>query len=66
MQYQRKLFSLRNRYGVVVTDPEQIAQEIVQNISSTIDPGLSHGGRRLSILGLVLCTACAPTIVSYA
>ena len=36
MQYQRKLFSLKNRYGVVVTDPEQIAQEIVQNISSTM------------------------------
>ena len=39
MQYQRKLFSLKNRYGVVVIDPEQIAQEIVQKISSTMTKG---------------------------
>ena len=35
MQYQRKLFSLKNRYGVVITDPQQITQESVQKISST-------------------------------
>ena len=39
MQYQIKLFSVTKRYGVVVTDPEQIAQEIVQNISSTMTQG---------------------------
>ena len=39
MQHQRKLLSLKNRYGVVVTDPEQIAQEIVQKISSIVTQG---------------------------
>ena len=36
MQYQRRLFLLKNRYRVVVTDPEPIAQEIVQKIFSTM------------------------------
>ena len=54
------LEQLRNRYGVVVTDPEQIAQEIVQMISSTMTHGFSHRGRMLSLLGPLLRTACAP------
>ena len=36
MQYQRKNFLLRNREGVVIIDPEQLAQECVQKIESTI------------------------------
>ena len=39
MQYQRKLFSLRNTYGVVITNLEQIAKEVVQKISSTMTQG---------------------------
>ena len=44
MQYQRKLFSLRNRYGVVITDPEQIAQEIVARVSWVWGTYRTYGG----------------------
>ena len=44
MQFQRKLYSPRNGYGVVVTYSEMIAQEIVQKISSTTAQGSSTEG----------------------
>ena len=66
IQYQRQNFSLSNLYGVVGTDPEQIAQQIVHNISPAMTKCSPTEEECSHLLDPFFCTAHAAAIVSYA